>query len=82
MKSLRYLSGDEARAGDRIRLHGEAGIVEFIVSEKVGDPELDWYLVEHPEGGVMITNETFGRVFLSTTYMNEHLEFVARRRQQ
>lgn len=79
MKSFRYLSGDEVQVGDRIRFHGEDGIVEFTVYEKVGNPEFDWYLEQHPEGGLMIIAKNFGRVFLTPVSIDERVDFVARR---
>lgn len=76
MSPLRYLSGDEVRAGDRIRFHGEDGTVEFVVLERVGDPTLDWHLEQHPEGGLMIIANSFGRVFLTPVSIDERLELV------
>lgn len=79
MAAFRYPSGDDVREGDRVRYHGEGGTVDFVVVENVGDPSLDWYVEKFPGGGVMITAETFGSVFLSPTDIAEHLELITRR---
>ena len=75
-----YRSGEEIKSVDRIRYKGSPGRVEFIVIERTGDPTIDWYLEEFPGGGVMVTPETFGRLFLSAEDIREDdwLEFVSR----
>jgi hypothetical protein len=73
-----YLSGKEVKNGDRIRFHGEPGEVEFVVTDVTGDASMDWYLEEHPGGGVMITAKEFGSVFLPTSAIDERLEYVSR----
>jgi hypothetical protein len=70
-----YLSGEEVKAGDRIRYHGEPGEVEFVVSEKTGDPHQDWY-VDVFGGGIMLKVSPFGTMFLDQS--DEDLELVAR----
>lgn len=72
-----YPSGEEIRAGDRIKYHGESGEVEFVVSRPQGDPARDWYLQEFPGGGIMIRAAGFGNVFLTGT-REDDLEFVSR----
>lgn len=74
-----YLSGEEVKSGDQIRFHGEPGEVEFVVTALTGDSSMDWYVEEHPGGGVMITAKGFGSVFLPTGAIDERLEFVSRR---
>ena len=80
MKSLRYLSGDDIRPGDRILFHREQGVVEFVVTGLSGDPENDWFFEEYPGGGVMIRAEGCGNTFLDAENLagNEDLEFVSR----
>jgi len=76
VKALRYVSGDEVERGDQVRYHGELGKVEFVVCERTGDLETDWYLDEYSSGGFMISAEGFGRVFLTPGDIDEHLEVV------
>ncbi|HKW99363.1 MAG TPA: hypothetical protein VJN43_16605 [Bryobacteraceae bacterium] len=75
MAALKYASGEEIQAGDRVRYHGETGRIEFIA--KAGDPETRWY-VERFGGGCMVQAQGFGRVFLSSSATEEDLEFVGR----
>ncbi|HEX7152947.1 MAG TPA: hypothetical protein VF618_15775 [Thermoanaerobaculia bacterium] len=79
MKTFTYLSGEAMLPGDHVRYLGEAGTIEFIALETNGEQTADWYAEKFPDGGVMINNETFGRVFLSATNIDCHLEFVSRR---
>ena len=62
--SITYASGEEVRAGDRVCFHGKRGEVRFVVTERVGDPALDWFVVAYPRGGFMISAEGFGNVFI------------------
>lgn len=78
MKPPKYLSGEEVRTGDRVLFHGGPGQVEFVVTGLTGDAGRDWYVQEHPDGGVMITAEEFGRVFLPTDSIDERLSLVSR----
>jgi hypothetical protein len=75
--TFKYLSGEEVRAGDAIRYHGENGKVEFVAAEVTGNREIDWYVEQYPPGGFMIVAEGFGSVFL--TEVDEDLEFVSRK---
>lgn len=68
-----YPCGEEIRAGDRIRFHGEAGEVEF--AAVIGDPENGWY-VEHFGPGCMVATPGFGAVYVSEG--DPHLEFAGR----
>jgi hypothetical protein len=79
MVGVNYQTGEDVRAGDRIRYHGEPGHVEFVATEK--DGEHDWYVDEFPGGGAMIQAETFGSVFIHAAEVqeDEDLEFVSRR---
>jgi hypothetical protein len=78
MRTFRYLSGEEIRIGDRITYHNEPGEVDFVVSEKIGDAAMDWYIDQFPGGGVMIVARSFGSVFLSEDDIDENLVFVSR----
>ena len=78
MTTFHYVSGDEVRRGDQVRYHGEPGEVQFVVSERVGDAAMDWYLDEYGGGGLMIFTENFGRVFLTSNDIDESLQFVER----
>lgn len=80
VSAFRYGTGDDVRPGDQVRYHGERGSVEFVASDKSGDPAMDWYLDEYG-GGFMISAENFGRVFLTSNDIDESLQFVARRLQ-
>jgi hypothetical protein len=72
-----YPSGDAIRSGDRVRFRGSEGIVEFVVLERVGDAARDWYLDEFG-GGVMISAEGLGAVFLGPDDLDQDLEFISR----
>ena len=78
MRSFVYKSGEEVKGGDRVTYHGERGTVEFVVTDKIGDSALDWYVDQYPGGGLMIKAEGFGDVFLTETSFDEDLVFVAR----
>ena len=78
MKLFRYQSGREIRTRDRVTYHGETGEVDFVVIEKTGDPALDWYIEQHPGGGVMLQVSNFGNVFLTDTDAQEDLLLVRR----
>ena len=78
MKLFRYQSGEEVRVGDKITFHGEPGEVEFVVTEKTGDPAMDWYIQEYPGGGIMIKAKNFGSTFMTETDEEEDLILVSR----
>lgn len=73
-----YKSGESIKRGDHVTYHGEQGTVEFVVTNKVGDRVLDWYIDQYPDGGFMIKAEGFGSVFLTESNFDEDLVFVAR----
>ena len=66
--------------GDQIIYDDELGEVDFVVSEKRGDVAMDWYIDQFPDGGVMITASTFGKVFLSEDDIDEDLRLVSRKK--
>ena len=79
VKNFLYQSGEEVRCGDHIRYHGEQGLVELVVADKVGDDAVDWYLEEYPGGGLMLNASNFGNVFLRLNDIDEKLVFVSRK---
>ena len=72
-----YRSGERIKRGDRVRLHGEPGEIEF-VADPLDDPN-DW-LVKQYGGGVMIVEpKVFGTLFVDAPVSQyEDLEFVSR----
>jgi len=72
-----YQSGEQIKSGDRVRLHGEQGEIEFI-ADSVDDAN-SWY-VETYGGGVMVVEpKVFGHLFISAPVSDyEDLEFVSR----
>ena len=66
------------KSGDRVTYHGEPGEVEFVVAGPTGDAALDWYFEQFPGGGFMVSAESFGKVFLPGSEIDEDLEFVSR----
>jgi hypothetical protein len=72
-----YQSGEQIKRGDRVRLHGEPGEIEF-VADPAGDPS-DWFVKEYG-GGVMIAEpKVFGSLFINAPVSQyEDLEFVSR----
>ena len=47
--TLKYLSGEEIRNGDRVLFHRGPGQVE-LVADVLGNPETDWYVKEYAAG--------------------------------
>ena len=72
-----YRSGEQIKRGDRVRLHGEPGEIEF-VADPLDDPH-DW-LVKQYGGGVMVVEpKVFGTLFIDAPVSQyEDLEFVSR----
>ena len=62
-----YRSGEAVKPGDRVLYHGESGHVDFVVTDKTGDPSRDWFLEKYPGGGFMIIAKGFGPVSWGTT---------------
>ncbi|HUQ49290.1 MAG TPA: hypothetical protein VM056_01115 [Terriglobales bacterium] len=79
MKRINYQSGIEVKVGDKITYYGGLGTIEFLVTESVGNPSLDWYLEQFGECGFMIDAAGFGRVFISESDIDEDLQFVSRK---
>jgi hypothetical protein len=72
-----YQSGEQARQGDRVRLHGEPGEIEF-VADPVEHPG-NWLIAEFGRGVMIVEPKVFGRVFINDPLSAyEDLEFVAR----
>lgn len=78
MKTFTYESGEDVKKGDQITYHGELGNVEFVVTEKVGDPARDWYIDRFPGGGFMIHTGSLGSVFVTESDTDEDLQLVSR----
>jgi hypothetical protein len=72
-----YRSGELIKTGDRVRLHGEPGEIEF-VADPVEDPNDEF--VKQCGGGVMIVEpKVFGTLFVEAPVSQyEDLEFVSR----
>jgi hypothetical protein len=72
-----YQSGEQIKARDRVRLHGEPGAIESI-HDPAEDPN-DWY-VETYGGGIMVVEpKVFGRLFIDTPVSDyDDLEFLSR----
>jgi hypothetical protein len=70
-------SGERIEPGDRVRLHGEPGEVEF-----VADPEDDpdsWHVKEHGGGVMIVEPKVFGRLFIHAPVSQyDDLVFVSR----
>lgn len=78
MAPLRYVSGEEILAADRISYYGDFGHVEFVLSGPTGNALHDWYLQRFPDGGLMIRTGHFGRVFVSASAIDYDLVLVSR----
>jgi hypothetical protein len=72
--ALCYVSGEEIQKGDRVRLHGEPGYIEYVAEAPSGDLEADWNLTENGPGVMVIV---FGRTYVRDTE-SDFLEFVGR----
>ena len=72
-----YWSGEQVKPGDRVRLHGEPGEIEF-VADPMDDPD-DWYVKQYGGGVMIVEPKVFGRLFINSPVSQyEDLEFVAR----
>jgi hypothetical protein len=76
---LRYQTGEEIKAGDRVLFHREPGLIDLVAVEFTGDLETDWLMREFG-GGVEILDKIAGRTFISADQIPEceDLEFVSR----
>lgn len=76
-----YKSGEEIRAGDRIKLHGHPGVVEFVVGRRTGDHRMDWFFEEF-DGGVMLIDDEMGKIFVGRECLEQEdgggLELLSR----
>jgi hypothetical protein len=72
---LKYRSGEEIKAGDRILYNLEPGKIDFVATPE--DPQYAWYVEQHG-GGCMILVAPFGSLFVSDPQDDEDLEFVFR----
>ena len=73
-----YQSGEQIKARDRVRFHGELGEVKF-VADPVEDSS-NWYVQEYGGGVMIFEPKVFGRLFVQAPVSQYHdLEFVARR---
>lgn len=76
---LEYQSGEEIKAGDRVRFHGNTAEIEFVAWD-ADDPGTGWYVTTYG-GGVMVCDpQVSGRTFISAKDLKtyEDLEFVSR----
>jgi len=77
--STHYLSGEEIRAGDRVRWGSDIGRVVFVMGDEQWPAEWngskDWFREEYGEG-FMLEVEGTGPVFM--TESDEDLELVGR----
>ncbi|HTB11205.1 MAG TPA: hypothetical protein VK752_06535 [Bryobacteraceae bacterium] len=71
--ALRYMSGEEIKAGDHILYGHEPGQIEFVVGP--GQPPPPEWDLEQIRVGCMILAPSFGRVF---DQPDEDLEFISR----
>jgi len=72
---LRYRTGEEIQAGDRILYASEPGKIDFVTISE--DPQHAWY-VEQYGGGCMVPVPPFGNLFVSHPEEEEDLDFVSR----
>jgi hypothetical protein len=77
--ALRYASGEDIMAGDRVRYFGEPGEVEFVIELGAAEPQTNWYLETQGPGAMILEPKVFGRVYLTDTAADEKLVLVARR---
>ncbi len=77
MSPIHYVSGEEIREGDNVRYQGEIGFIEFVLVEPIGDPGLDQFLADHPQGGVGVRVPGWSE-FIFRAEINADLEFVSR----
>jgi hypothetical protein len=72
-----YRSGQQIKPGDRVRLHGEPGEIEF-VADRVDDPN-HWFVKQYGGGVMIVEPKVFGTLFVDAPVSQyEDLEFVSR----
>lgn len=60
---LRYATGEEIIKDDRVRYHGEHGVVEIVADPDIPTTETSWFIEEYG-GGVMVSElHSLGSVF-------------------
>lgn len=72
---LKYRSGEEVLAGDRILYNSVSGTIDFVAIP--GDSQYAWYVQQYG-GGCMILVAPFGSLFVSRPHEDEDLDFVSR----
>jgi hypothetical protein len=77
MTAFHYVSGEEIREGDHVRYRGKNAFIEFVLVEPTGEPLIDMFLADHPEGGVGLRIPGWSE-FLLKAEINADLEFVSR----
>ena len=77
--ALKYRSGDNILAGDRVLYHGAPGEIDFVVDPAAPDPSQSWYVQEFGSGVMITVPKVFGCVFISDLDEDEDLVFVSRR---
>ena len=77
---FRYKSGEVIKKGDRVFFHGEPGEVDFVITEHVGDPTMDWYIDNEGPGVMVVEPKAMGRAYIRETEKAEDLVFVSRAR--
>lgn len=75
---MKYRSGEDIMDADRIRYHGDFGEVEFVLTSHTGNALRDWYLLQFPDGGLMIRTRNFKRLFVSAHAIDYDLVLVSR----
>lgn len=77
--ALRYRSGEEIKAGDKVLFHGNPAEIEIVAFDP-NDSEQAWYVSEYG-GGVLVSDPMVsGRTFIPRDQLDEYedLEFVSR----
>ena len=58
--------------------HGAPGEIQFIVTNPVTDPSLDWYLKNEGPGVMVLESKVFGHAYIRAAEEAEDLVFVSR----
>jgi hypothetical protein len=75
---LTYYSGERILGGDRVRYHGDPGVVEFVAEVEGCESATSWYVQQLGPGVMLNVPQTFGSVFVPEPELNEDLDFVSR----